>query len=277
MATEMDALAAKLGVCISEGLCGYHQLKIGNRRLQLEPIASESLDAEITVPQSPSLLQVIEAMPNVAGSWELMGEQREWYTRAVSGIAAQRSEISIAIFGVAGPAHYRGTVELIQDAVGERPLRVYTIDRCIGPLAAIGGGMGKSDTFEYAFAEGQITHYGIVGDLTQPIALPEGGTDIVSAHFTLSMMQDAEQAGRIIGQARRLLRPDGRLLAGQGRKEYMGPHSVPDFFGRNGMRVVDFAKAWDVYDMTPAQKAIVRDGGEVRMPNDNYLLDMCRA
>ena len=95
-------------------------------------------------PETDLMIRYLSEGNNLAGSWWMVKEQREWLFRHLVAILSEkRGEIcNILVSGVAGYAHFYSYLHIVFDAAKEAgfdvsALRIDVIDSCITPILEI--------------------------------------------------------------------------------------------------------------------------------------------
>lgn len=204
---------------------------------------------------TPDLLKLLCEMGdkgNLAGSWWLVQEQREWLQERLMAVLGRcRGDCRILISGVAGYAHFYSTLRVLFDAAHEARfdvarLKIDVVDNCIVPLLEIAAIERSIRHNPYSWLRTVWRSYDILGvQLRIPAVnrqfirklIPDirkcsvsvihrdieslwdnrqelcGAYDIVTEHFLISMMESVEQ---LIENSRNsykyLLKRGGHLL-----------------------------------------------------------------
>lgn len=244
--------------CAPGDPCDYHRDRATSSLHLLPVLCPEESDASVDrfkAPLGPELRAVcrdiLEKSCPPAGSWALVGSQREWIVKRLyeAYAAAPEDHVHHAVAGVASHVHMIGTVLVAAEALRSIPGRRVTLtfyDGHAAPLEEIeallpmwrkAGGPGLFGGRKLPTSWGKLPIHSSVREqlaqnfptrilvetheqsLEQRAGMPSGAFDVLTEHFVSSMYWK----GGYTDQIRALraayfdyLRPGGRLICADG-------------------------------------------------------------
>jgi hypothetical protein len=283
-------LVHELGVCNSDGYCAYHDKKRDNQAIRLPCYATNALVDDCVVTPDQRLIGAIRAMRaecRIAGSWQLMGEQRKWFDSRLAGHRSLRADrVRIAMLGVPGATHLRETVQLIAQRLPTTASIEYcVVEKCIRPLIDIANYLRKMKYVDVqlsttdlkaiplaSLSRGRVTFQLLHCDLTQICPFPTQWINLACSHLLFSFMNEV-QASKVLRGVASCLHPTGCFLLAE---DMLENHRVDmDYrMAHAGLVVADTAKTWNLYALTHAECNALMRRQAIMVKNDVLLLEL---
>lgn len=286
----IEKLVRALSRCTYGDYCAYHDKKRNNKAIRLPRYIPAEASASSFLRPDTQLMTAIRNMRDaydIAGSWQLMGEQREWIdSRLALRWQDHAQSVRIAILGVPGITHLWETVKLLTQRL-DRAARIefFVFERCIRPLTDIEMYL-HDQGFEkvaipprevrlrpLASLTSDITSFHLLQcDLAQECPLAEQSIDIACSHLLFSFLNRPE-ALVVLDNIASYLHATGQFLLAQDATD---PNQLDwqNCLERRGLVAVDSAKAWNLYDLTDNQCDSILRGETIDIKNRVLLMDI---
>lgn len=291
--SRLQELVKTIGECRPDEMCLYHRKKRKNIALRLPAYYSPSkASKKVEIGAYGALIDALRVMEDddqLAGSWQLMGEQREWFLGRLARAKNNGREprIAFAVLGVPGETHLDETYKLVCSAAGDIWIDFFLIERCISPLQDIAHFLQKSGFKEEhvechavtggpttSYVKGKVTCHLLHRDLTVEFPLAPESMNIVSSHLTFSFFDSAE-ADAVLRNVAHSLRDGGHFLVAQSPLNYTS-ENVPQFFCQHGLEIEEQGNSWNIYALTQMEREALLRGESVNTANDTFLIDLVK-
>lgn len=275
----VDILKRDLAVCNEMEYCSYHKKKKNNLSVKLPGMYIKENEVSISpTKEVVEALKAIYARRQPAGSWNLVYEEREWLQKNVTEYCKNKTQVTIAVLGIAGTTHFIDTLSICTSPASSIHYKFIVIERCIRPLLDIefllescGYTVSKSGKVATCIKE-NITVILRNGDICDEQAWMENKIDIVLLHYLLGFMTE-KASDTMWGILRKHLIDYGVVLLAQDPTEFTGVEFI-SYFEKHGFLINEISPTLTIYRLETEKQNEIINGHTVKTKSNDVVISL---